>query len=109
MAVWPPGWLITSSPGENPAGHVNPALPGGPCGPWGPTGPVATLIVTVLVSVGADVAVATKNPALPASANAAAIASSGRRVVMAHPEPFPQRLEPLLALAFHPFPHGPQR
>lgn len=39
----PPGWLITRSPSENPAGHVSPpAGPGGPCsplGPWGPGGP----------------------------------------------------------------------
>jgi len=50
--TWPPGWLITRSPSENPVGHCRPAGPvspfgpgdpGGPGSPRGPVGPVATL------------------------------------------------------------------
>src|SRR5215831_12441946 len=39
MLTWPPGWLITSSPGENPAGHASPPGPVGPVAPRTPRAP----------------------------------------------------------------------
>src|SRR5215831_14150777 len=81
ITVWPPGWLITSSPSENPSGQdIAPAGPAGPCGPVGPAGPVATLIVTVLGSAALPkpTARAVRNPEPPANSNPATSRISSR-------------------------------
>lgn len=98
IATCPPGWLNTSSPALNPAGHcdapagpvapVSPFGPAGPAGPAGPGAPLATLIVTVLAGAAAPVpsAVEARKPEPAASAIAAARSRNGlaaRRILTA--------------------------
>src|SRR5262245_42800382 len=85
VTVWPPGWLITSSPSLNPVGQPSPACPGGPGGPgspFGPCGPVAPFTVTVRASVldPTPNAVAVRKPAPPANAIASTSNASGRLI-----------------------------
>src|SRR5262252_24737 len=113
IVVWPPGWLITSTPSAKPAGHpaepvaplgpVAPGGPGGPGGPGSPLGPVATLIVVVTVAWDAPLRAWLAAKPEPAARSRLVRAIN---VVFTDLDPLLQRSNTLLALLVGALPLG---